>query len=250
MNAMARPLHSAVLLLAIVASCASEPERPPLSVFDVGGPLQSERTAVPEGINESFLKPDTDVDSFVARWELESREVYVAREDILRALRIEPGATVADVGAGTGLFASMLSEAVGPSGRVLAVDIAPNFVEHVRARAAAEGLHNVEARLSTEHSAELPEASVDVVLLCDVYHHFEYHEDMLRSIGAALRPGGRLVVIDFERIPGVTREWLLGHVRADKETVTSEITAAGFERVDEVHIAAFDENYCVRFVRP
>ena len=80
---------------------------------------------------------------------------------------------------------------------------------------------------------------MDAALICDVYHHFEYHEDMLRSIRSAIRPGGRLVIVDFERIPGVTREWLLGHVRAGKSVVVEEILAAGFDMVDEVEIPGF-----------
>ena len=241
---------SPIVLTLLAFGCASEPKRLPQSVFDLGGPLQEERTAVPLNINASFLGPETDVDSFVARWELESREVYIAREDIVHALELERGETVADVGAGTGLFASLLSTAVGPEGKVLAVDIAPKFVEHVRKRVEAEGLVNVDARLSTEHSAELPTRAVDVVLLCNVYHHFEYHEDMLRSIGSALHPGGTLVVVDFERIPGVSRDWLLGHVRANKETVAAEVEAAGFERIDDPRIDGLEENYCMRFRRP
>ncbi len=72
---------------------------------------------------------------------------------------------------------------------------------------------------------------------------------MLRSIRRALRPGGRLVVVDFERIPGVTREWLLSHVRAGKDVVVEEIQAAGFEIAAEPTIPGFEENYCVVFRR-
>lgn len=82
-----------------------------------------------------------------------------------------------------------------------------------------------------------------------MYHHFEFHEDMLRSIRRALKPGGRLVVIDFERIPGVTREFLMGHVRAGKDVVLAEVRDAGFELVEEVDVAGFRENYFLRFER-
>ena len=160
---------------------------------------------MPEGINDSFLAEDADVDRFAGRWELESREVYANREDILAALRIQPGETVADIGTGTGLYVEPFAAAVGPKGRVFAVDISPKFIFHVRERAAAAGLEQVEVVLSNDRSTELPEGSVDVAFLCDVYHHFEYHEDMLRSIRRALKPGGRRVVVDFDRIPGVTR---------------------------------------------
>jgi predicted methyltransferase len=73
---------------------------------------------------------------------------------------------------------------------------------------------------------------------------------MLASIHAALQPGGELVVVDFDRIPGVSREWLLTHVRADKKTVRKEIEAAGFRFVEDVPVAAFQENYLLRFRKP
>ena len=202
------------------------------------------------GINDSFTAPDADIDSFMARWELESREVYVARQDIVSALGIEPGQDVGDIGCGTGLFTELLAAATGPEGSVLAVDISERFVDHVGERTKAAGLDNVTASLSTSRSAELPTASLDLAYVCDVYHHFEYHEDMLRSIRRALRPGGRFVFVDFHRLEGVTREWLLGHVRADQEVFRAEVEAAGFVLEDEVEIPAFEDNYCLRFIAP
>lgn len=231
------PFHLTLAAAAGLALAACAPQR------------QETRTPVPEGINDAFLAKEIDVDEFVARWELESREVYVARHDIVAAMQVEPGDTVADIGAGTGLFTSLLSEATGPDGRVIAVDISEAFVARVADRAEREGLTNVETRVSNERSAELPAGEVDVAFLCDVYHHFEYHEDMLRSIRRALKPGGHLIVIDFERIPGVTREFLMGHVRAGKDVVRAEVEGAGFELVEEVDLDGFRENYFLRFTR-
>ena len=221
-----------------------------LSLVACAGPRQADRTPVPEGINDSFLAEDLDVQGFVDRWELESREVYAARLELLAALELEPGARVADVGTGTGLFVEGMARAVGPRGQVFAVDISPRFCFHVRERARELGLDQVEVVLSYDRSTELPENSVDVVFLCDVYHHFEYHEDMLRSIRRALKPGGRFVFVDFHRVEGVTREWLLGHVRAGQEVFRAEVEAAGFVLLDEVEIPAFEDNYCLRFVAP
>ena len=99
-------------------------------------------------------------------------------------------------------------------------------------------------------SIDLPEGSIDAAWICDTYHHFESPQATLASIKRALRPGGRLVLIDFERIPGVTRDWLLEHVRADKATFRSEVEAAGFEFVDEPEVEGLEENYVLRFRRP
>ena len=87
--------------------------------------------------------------------------------------------------------------------------------------------------------------SIDVAFICDVYHHFEYPSDSLASIWNALRPGGRLVVVDFIRIPGVSRPFVLGHVRAGEEVVTREIQEAGFEKIGEDRF--LQENYILHF---
>src|SRR5690606_28394541 len=97
--------------------------------------------------------------------------------------------------------------------------------------------------------SRLPKASIDVIFVCDTYHHFSHPESTLASLHRALRPGGRLVVVDFERIPGVSREWLLDHVRAGKEVFRAEIEAAGFVLDREVEIAGLEENYCLTFTR-
>lgn len=205
---------------------------------------------VPDDINDRFKDPELDPDRWVDRWEAESREIYASRDEIIEALELRPGMRVADIGAGTGIFIEPLSKGVGRRGRVYALDIAPRFVDHIRDRARREGLSSVEAILSGENAATLPRRSVDLVIVCDTYHHFSQPQTMLSSIRRALRPGGRLVIIDFERIPGQSREWVLSHVRAGKEEFRAEIEAAGFDYLDEVEIDGFRENYLIRFERP
>ena len=211
---------------------------------------EKQRSAVPQDINARFLDKDLDAGEWVNRFEVESREVYANRGDIVAALHLNSGDCIADIGAGTGLFAKPFSQAVGAEGKVYAVDISPKLVEHVKKRVADEGMNNIEVILSKEDSTELPSESVDVVFICDTYHHFEYHADMLLSIRNALRRGGQLVVIDFERIPGTSREWLLGHVRAGKDEFKKEIQRSGFRFIEEVDIPGFQENYFLRFERP
>ena len=211
---------------------------------------QTERTPVPEGINDNFLSAEVDPSEWKTRWEAESREVCANRDAIVDSIGIAAGSTVLDVGAGTGLYVAPFSRAVGTDGRVIPLDIAPGFVEHLSERCQAEGFTNVRPALSNERSVEQPTASVDTAFVCDTYHHFEYHEDMLRSLHAALRPGAQLIIIDFERIPGVSSEWIMGHVRAGKELVTAEIEAAGFHFEEEVSLPGLSENYFLRFRRP
>ncbi|TWU64570.1 class I SAM-dependent methyltransferase [Crateriforma conspicua] len=205
---------------------------------------------VPEGINDKFKDPELNVDEWLERFEVESREVYAAREAVLKACAIKPGQRIADVGAGTGFYSRLFAKRTGWDGWVYSVDIAPNFLQHIAKRATADGIENLTTVLGTDVSIRLPPESVDLVFICDTYHHFESPQQSLASIFRALKPGGRLVLIDFERIPGVSREWLLGHVRAGKEVFQSEVVAAGFEFTDEINVEAFEENYLLRFTKP
>lgn len=200
--------------------------------------------ASPE-INEQYQNPD------FRRWqrsfETEGREVYEKRFAIVDAAGPKPGQAIADVGAGTGLFTRLLAARVGPQGRVYAVDIARSFVEGNVQRARSARLENVVGIVSTQTDTRLEAASVDLAFVSDAYHHFEDPAAMLASIRRALKPGGTLVVIDFERIPGTSPDWILKHVRAGKEDFRREIEAAGFRFVEEVKLMR--DNYFLRFTR-
>ena len=206
--------------------------------------------SVKPGINERFLDPEMDVDAFLQRFEVESREVYAARQRVLDVCRIEPGMRIADIGAGTGFYSRLFARAVGESGWVYAVDLSTQFARHINQQADTAGIDHLTTVLCTERSVRLPPDSVDRVFICDTYHHFEYPEQTLASIFQALKSGGQMIVIDFERIPGESREFILGHVRAGKDVFRQEIEAAGFVLEEEVEIAAFRENYLLRFKKP
>jgi len=208
------------------------------------GGLGAEPSVKP-GINTEYLKPDLNVSNWVERFEKEGREIYDSRQEIVAAAKIRPGTVVADIGSGTGLFTPMLSTAVGPRGTVYSVDIVPNFLKLIEERSAKDGLSNVRTVLCTERSVELPPASIDSAFICDVYHHFEYPRHSLASLHRALRPGGEIFLIDFKRVPGVSSDWILNHVRAGQELVTAEFEAAGFKKVEE--IALLKDNYTLRF---
>ena len=213
---------------------------------DTGAQLEQ---SVRPGANERFLSEDLDVERFVGIFEGESREIAVHREAIADALGLAPGMAVADVGAGTGLFLAPFAGRVGEDGKIYAVDISPVFIEHLRDRVRKEGLDQVTVVLGKERSVELPDASVDLAFVCDTYHHFEYPRSTLASLRQAIRPGGALVVIDFEREPGRSADWVLEHVRAGKVEFAREIEAAGFELVGEVPVVGLEENYVLRFKR-
>lgn len=207
--------------------------------------LSAQEKSVKPGINDHFRDPD--LKKYKGTFEGESREVFVARKEVVAACKLKPGQVVADVGAGTGLFTRLFAKEVGPKGKVIAVDIAPKFLDHIRATCKMEKIANVETVRCTDRSCELPKASVDVVFVCDTYHHFEFPFKTLQTIHDALRPGGQLIILDFHRIPGKSRPWILGHVRAGQEVVEKEITSMGFRKVGEEKVLGLKENYFVRF---
>lgn len=205
-------------------------------------------TSVKPGINDKFLDPKLNVEEWTKKFETESREIFHQREKIVAAAGLKPGMAMADIGAGTGLFTLHFAQAVGADGKVFAVEIAKNFLEHIKARASKASASNVQTILCTERSVELPEASIDLAFICDVYHHFEFPSASLATLHKALKPGGTLVLIDFKRIPGETSDFIMGHVRAGQEVFEAEVIAAGFEKVDEVK-DLLKENYFVKFRR-
>lgn len=207
-------------------------------------PAEAPRPAA--DINAAFIDPD--VDDFVERFEVESREVFDQRLRILAACNIKKGDAVADIGAGTGLFTRLFSEAVGPQGRVIAVDIAEEFLDHIKKVSRELDQKNVEVLLATQESSRLPPHSIDLAFICDTYHHFEHPQETMESIHRALKPGGRLILIDFHRIPGESSEWTLNHVRAGQATFEKEIERAGFEKVRELEVG-LTENYMVEFIK-
>lgn len=200
--------------------------------------------SVRPGINDSFQDPK--VADFVDRFEREGRDAFDHRLEILAALELRPGMAIADVGAGTGLFTRLFAPRVGPSGKVYAVDIAENFVQHIESAAQAEGLQQVVGIVCAADDARLPENSVDLVFICDTYHHFEFPHKTMRSIHRALRDKGQVVLIDFVRQEGVSSDWILGHVRAGQEVFEREITEAGFKKVGQ-QLDLLKESYFVRF---
>ena len=206
--------------------------------------LYAQERSVKPGINERFEKPN--VPEFVERFEREGRDVFDRRKEIVAALGLKPDMAVADVGAGTGLFTRLFSPLVGEKGKVYAVDISDEFIAHVVRLAEQQKEENIIGVVCEADSVELPANSVNLVFICDTYHHFEFPHKTMQTIHKALKPGGQVVLIDFHRIEGESREWILGHVRAGQEVFVKEITDAGFKQVEEKK-GLLKESYFVRF---
>jgi ubiquinone/menaquinone biosynthesis C-methylase UbiE len=161
-----------------------------------------------------------------------ARDAWQKPEEVVALTKIDPAMVVVDVGAGTGYFELRLSRAVGPSGRVLALDVEPDMIRYLKERGAREGWTNVEARLAATDDPDLSDASVDRVLVVDTWHHVPERVAYAKKLRAALRAKGRVVVVDF------TKESTMGpppEHRLSPQSVRDELAAAGLETeiVDE-----------------
>lgn len=130
------------------------------------------------------------------RHEATPREQWQKVDEIFAALQVKPGAVVADIGAGDGFFTTRLAAAVGATGRVHAVDIGASVLRRLEGKVAAAGLTNVEVIEGAVDDPRLPAASLDAALIVNAYHEMTEHEAMLAKIRAALKPGGRLVIVE------------------------------------------------------
>lgn len=204
------------------------------------------RRRPPPGPNDAYHDPHVSAAVWQHYFEDDGRgEIYQKRDAILALASVRPGMSVADVGAGTGLFSMMLSDAVGPAGRVYAEEVEERFTRFVAERALRAGRTNVVSVVGTERGIGLPPGSIDLAFLCDVYHHFDQAAEMLASIRAALRPAGQLFLVDFRREPGASPAWVLEHVRADEARVIQEVERAGFVLISADH--SLHDSYALRF---
>jgi ubiquinone/menaquinone biosynthesis C-methylase UbiE len=154
--------------------------------------------------------------------------------ELIRAMGLQPGMTVADVGTGIGYMLPFLSRRVGPGGHVIAEDIFDDFLASAKQRVANQKLENVTFVKGTETDPKLPEAGVDVVLALDVYHHFDYPDKMLAAIHQALKPDGKLVVVEYyKRQEAMPNGRALTHIRLDMPDVIKEIEANHFHLLAE-----------------
>ncbi len=172
------------------------------------------------------------------------REAEERTDLLLESLELAPDAVVADIGAGSGYFTFRLAGRV-PRGRVLAVDIQPEMLEVIERRRGAAGLDNVEAVLGSETDPGLPPETVDAALMVDAYHEFSHPREMMTAIVAALRPGGRVYLVEYrEEDPSVRIKPL--HKMSEGQA-RRELEAAGLRWVEnrgvlpQQHILIFEK---------
>lgn len=163
-------------------------------------PLYTRKPGTPDGMGKWFLGREIAhyMTHHGAPWlERPEREEEERPRLLLDALGLKAGESVADVGAGSGYLTWRMAERVGPTGRVYATDIQPEMIAILRTNMAARGLTNVVPVLSTPEDPHLPTNALDLIILVDVYHECEFPYEMARGMTAALKPGGRLVLVEY-----------------------------------------------------
>ena len=161
----------------------------------------------------------------------DSRDKTEKVGDVLAALEATPGKVIADVGAGEGFYTIRIARAVAPGGHVAAVDVNEKVLDTLRKQLATDKIDNVDVILGAFDDPKLAPRTFDSVLVYNTYHEMTEHESMRRAVFAALKPGGRLVVVEalHENIRSATREAQVKEHEIAPEYVAQELTATGFQ---------------------
>jgi ubiquinone/menaquinone biosynthesis C-methylase UbiE len=174
--------------------------------------------------------------------ERQEREMEENTSQLLKNLAIKPGMVIADIGAGSGYHSTLLSKMVG-DGKVYAVDVEPEMIAYLNDRIKLDGTKNILPELSTEQKVSLPANSIDMMLLVDVYHEFSFPYEMALSMLEALKPGGKLVLVEFRaEDPAVPIKTI--HKMSEQQAV-KEFKAAGFSF--EKNISNLPWQHCMVF---
>jgi tRNA A58 N-methylase Trm61 len=237
MKRMPSPLLWAALTLLAFAQAGAEPER-----------YETRTRHDPDGIGKFYMGREIAhvMGAAGMEWlERPEREVEEAPQRVIDALDIRKGQTVVDLGAGSGYFSFRMASKVGKEGKVLAVDIQEEMLRVVRQRAQREGITNVVAVRSTESDAKLPAASADLVLMVDVYHELEYPYEVMQSVVKALKPGGRVALVEYRKED--PRIMIKEVHKMSEQQIIKEMAAVGLKHLQTIktlpiqHLAIFSK---------
>jgi ubiquinone/menaquinone biosynthesis C-methylase UbiE len=171
-----------------------------------------------------------DVEYWKGVFDDPARAEWQKPEELVGALSIKPGMRVADIGAGTGYFSRSLSAAVGEHGSVFAVEVEPNLVAHLRARAEKDNIRNVIPVLASVNNPRLPVGAIDLVLFVDTYHHLDGRTRYLDLLKRSLTPRGRVAIVEWKPGPLPVGPQEETH-KLSRERLVAELAGAGFDLV-------------------
>jgi arsenite methyltransferase len=186
-----------------------------------------------------------DIAVWVKVFEDPERDAWQKPDEVIRTMKLKSGDVIADIGAGTGYFTRRFAVAVGPEGKALGLDIEQSMIGYMNKDAKRLNLNNYVARRVKSDDPELAPASVDVVFLCDTYHHIEDRVNYFKRVAAGLKPGGRLVIVDFYK-----KELPYGPPPAHKlakDVVIDELRRAGYSLKQDLRFLPYQ--YYLEFVR-
>lgn len=160
------------------------------------------------------------------------REARQKPRELVAALDLKAGMAVVDLGTGAGFMLPYLSQAVGAEGTVIAEDIQQDFLDKARAKSDQDHLRNIRFVLGTDKDPHLTPGAADLILVLDAYHHFDYPDRMLAKLAEALKPGGRVALVEYYKRRGAMGttdpDRPLTHIRLDADAVVNEVEANGF----------------------
>lgn len=197
-----------------------------IAVFD-GRPAAQ---AAPKTM-EQMHKLHGDPKAYIAMLDDPERDAYQKPHEVLAALALREGERIADIGAGSGYFALRFATHVGKTGRVYAIDVSPDMILHLNRRIRSAGVDNMRTILAPPDDPLLPDASVNRVFLSETWHHIEGRAAYLGVLKKALKPGGEVIILDFQK--GDTPVGPPVEMRVSREDVISELQASGFRLVKE-----------------
>ena len=172
-----------------------------------------------------------DPKAYIAALEDPNRENYQKPNDVLDALALKPGEVVADIGAGSGYFTVRFSNALKESGKVYAVDVSQDMIDYMNRRFQETNARNVTTVMAAADDPRLPDASVDRIFICDTWHHIENRSQYITRLKRALRAGGQIIMIDFQK-----RDLPVGppiDMKIAREDLIQEMESSGFRLVQE-----------------
>lgn len=167
----------------------------------------------------------------VKQYEIAGRDEWQKPDEVVKHMNLKAGDVVADIGAGTGYFTRRFAEVVGPGGQALGLEISASDVESMQMDADRLGLDNYKAILVKSNDPELDPGSVDVVFLCNAYHHLSNRVDYFKTTSAGLKKDGRVVIVDFYK-----KQMEVGPPPSHnvaKEVVLEEMKAAGYKLLED-----------------
>jgi ubiquinone/menaquinone biosynthesis C-methylase UbiE len=184
-------------------------------------------------------------EEWAKRFDSPERDAWQRPADVIAAMQLEPGMTVADLGAGTGYFLPHLSRAVGEQGRVWGLDPEPDMVRYMKERAAREGLSNVDVKQIPIDDPGVDAASLDRILIVNTWHHIEGRPAYAAKLAQALKPGGSVIIVDYTK---EAQEGPPPAMRLDAATVIAELQQGGLTA--ELVPAQLPRQYIIRATRP